>query len=83
MILLSANGEVSEAVRLQLRSSKLARGFETIVLEDTLNVFSLGELVVEEGYGFHWTWDKPPYLKTPQGDEIELNVIAFLCHILM
>lgn len=78
VILLSANGEVPESGRLQLRSSKLARGFETTVLEDTPNVFSLGKLVVEEGYDFHWTSDKPPYLKSPQGDEIELNVIDFV-----
>ncbi len=44
---MQANGEVPEPGRLDLQTTNFSRGFETIVLEETPNVLSLGKLVVE------------------------------------
>ena len=46
VILLSANGEVAESGRIGLRTEKLTKGYESIVLEERPNVLSLGKLIV-------------------------------------
>ncbi len=68
-ILMSANGEVPESGRLDLRT------------EETPNVLSLGKPVGEEGYSFRWGHGKPPCLKPPEGDEFVLYVVDMVPYI--
>ena len=78
---MSANGEVPESGRASLKPKPCGRQFESIVLEDTPNVISLGKLVVEEGYSFRWSHGKPPCLKSPERTVFVLDVVDTVPYI--
>ena len=45
-------------------------------MNNTPAVLSVGERCQEHGYAFHWPRGQKPYLETPDGRRIQLEVIG-------
>ena len=55
MKLSTANGVINANTRMMMDVSILGNAIDPIVLENTVDVLSLGRLVIDNGYDLHWT----------------------------
>ena len=62
---------------LNVAAPALSEGrIDALVMANTPTVLSVGERCREYGYGFHWPRGQRPYLETPAGRRIQLEVIG-------
>ena len=53
--LATANGVISADKRMKMYVGSIGLGIEPIVLDNTVNVLSLGRLILDHGFAFSWT----------------------------
>ena len=72
--LATANGVIGSRRRLEVHLEELDIDVRPVVLQNTPCVLSLGRLVVRHGYDFVWRYDSDPFLISPEGQQIDLEV---------
>ena len=77
----TANGETDVNWTLPLQVAPLGETVNPFLLENTPAVLSVGRRCMVDGYEFHWPKFKKPYLISPNGYRIELEVENFAPYI--
>ena len=65
---------VTHNISMQLQALGAAKPIECNVYPTSMNLMSVGCMVVDEGYSFYWTHGGLPHLVTPSGESIWLEV---------
>ncbi len=81
----TAGGLVRCNERMRIACVSLTEGrFDALVLDDTPEVISIGQRCMEYGYGFYWPpWSSDPYLLTPAGDHVVLEVDDYVPYLVV
>ena len=72
--LATANGVIGSRQRLEIHIDELDVDVRPVVLKNTPCVLSLGRRIVRDGYDFVWRHDEDPFLISPDGRQIDLEV---------
>ena len=78
MKLATANGVINADTRMMMDVSILDSVINPIVLENTVDVLSLGRLVIDSGYDFHWTREHGATLVIGGGKEIRCPIKGYV-----
>ena len=78
MKLATANGVINANTRMMMDVSILGNTIDPIVLENTVDVLSLGRLVIDNGYDFHWTKGHGATLIIDGGKEIKCPIKGYV-----
>jgi len=76
----TANGKLAADKYIELQVGPLQSRVNTLLLKNTPPVLSVGRRI-EEGYSFIWRAGHKPYLKTPDGERIELEVRDYVPYL--
>ena len=74
IIFSTANGRISTNTAISVLSTILRGPADPYVLPETPWVLSIGRRVMEMGYSFVWIANTPPWLVSPDGHRIDLEV---------
>ena len=74
---MTANGEVQTKEEATVYVKQLDFFVKVMLLEETLEVLSLGELCEDHGYTYHWTSGRKPQL-TKKGKTIDCNITNYV-----
>ena len=72
--IMTANGPSSADKQFAVNVPSIGIASDPYVLPDTPAVLSVGQRCVEEGFDFVWESYSRPYLKTPKGEKVYLDV---------
>ena len=78
MKLATANGVINADTRMMMDVSILGNALDPIVLENTVDVLSLGRLVLDNGYDFPWTREHGATLVIDGGKEIKRPIKGYV-----
>ena len=78
MKLATANRVINASTRTVMDVSILGNAIDPIVLENTIDVLSLGRLVIDNGYDFHWTKEHGATLVIDRGKEIRCPIKGYV-----
>ena len=78
MKLATANGVINADTRMMTDVSILGNAIDPTVLENTVDVLSLGRLVLDNGYDFHWTREHGATLVIDGGKEIKCPIKGYV-----
>ena len=78
MKLQTANGIVSADKRVHVDIPSLGVSVNPILLESTCDVVSMGRLVMEKGFTYHWQPGELPYFKNKEGQIIVCSVRGYV-----
>ena len=70
----TANGLIRVDDRLPLKLRSVNSSVAPLVLDSCPSVLSIGKRCMEEGWEFVWRPNKPPYIKFPNGKQIQCVV---------
>merc|ERR1711940_48533 len=74
----SANGIIECSQAAQLHIEALGENIEPYMLEDSLDVLTVGRRCQKHGWGFHWEpYSDTPYYCSPTGEKVELVRIDY------
>ena len=76
IVLTTANGPATVAQSIELQVGPLGAHVKPLLLDRTPPALSVGRRCMEEGYSFYWPAGQTPYLVTPQGKRVVLEVIG-------
>ena len=77
----TANGATTADKVLPLQVAPLGESVSPLILEESPAVLSIGRRCMLDGYEFHWPKYKKPYLISPNGYRIELEVENFVPYL--
>ena len=72
--IMTADGPSSAGKQIAVNVPSIGIASDPYVLPDTPAVLSIGQRCMDEGYDFVWKAYSRPYLKTPKGEKIYLDV---------
>ena len=72
--IMTANGPSSADRQFAVNVPSIGIASDPYVLPDTPAVLSIGQRCMEEGFDFVWKSCSRPYLKTPKGEKVYLDV---------
>ena len=72
--MMTANGPNAASVQCDVSVDSIGIEVKPYVLPDTPSVLSIGQRCMEEGFDFVWKANSRPYLKTPKGKKIFMDV---------
>ena len=78
MRLQTANGIISADKRVNIDIPSLGVTVDPILLDSTCDVVSMGRLVMEKGFTYHWQPGEQPYFKNKDGQVIECSVRGYV-----
>ena len=72
--MMTANGPNSASEQCDVSVESIGIEVKPYVLPDTPSVLSIGQRCMEEGFDFIWRANSRPYLKTPEGKKVYMDV---------
>ena len=72
----TANGATLADTVVDLQVGPLLEVVSPLLLESTPAVLSIGRRCMRDGYGFYWSPFSDPYVITPQGYKVQLDVVG-------
>ena len=78
MNLATANGVISANERVHTEVGALGMPINPIMLTNTVNVVSVGRMVVDGGWSFHWTNDGSAYFENADGEKFFCDIQGYV-----
>ena len=81
LCLQTAGGPTSIDQEAEVQIGPFLEVARPLILEGSPSVLSVGRRCMLDGYSFHWEPFRNPYMETPDGDRVELEVDGFIPYL--